>query len=47
MILWRDQLNTRKVVPKELGKSVSTATDTKPVADSYYLGNESIIAFQG
>jgi hypothetical protein len=34
------------IVPKDLGKGVSAVTDTKLVADRYFSGNESIIAFQ-
>jgi hypothetical protein len=33
-----------KVVPKEPGKGVSAVTDTKPVANRYTRGSESIIA---
>jgi hypothetical protein len=38
--------NYRTVFPKELVKSISAVTDTKRVADRYFRGNESIIAFQ-
>jgi hypothetical protein len=34
------------VFPKELGKGVSVIKNTKLVADSYFRGKESIIAFQ-